>query len=138
MLYSAYNADTHHKTRNWEDEPMSMMVTIRYSGKGNAAVDFAKEMTESGTLEKIRAEKGNLRYEYFVPLFDDSGNGEKTVLLIEQWENRAAIEAHQASHIMETIAKLREKHDIRRNIEFVVSDGDEPESDKSFIKMEEK
>jgi len=138
MLYSAYNADTHHKTRNWEDEPMSMMVTIRYSGKGNAAVDFAKEMTESGMLEKIRAEKGNLRYEYFVPLFDDSGNGEKTVLLIEQWENRAAIEAHQASHIMETIAKLREKHDIRRNIEFVVSDGDEPESDKSFIKMEEK
>lgn len=117
---------------------MSMMVTIRYSGKGNAAVDFAKEMTESGMLEKIRAEKGNLRYEYFVPLFDDSGNGEKTVLLIEQWENRAAIEAHQASHIMETIAKLREKHDIRRNIEFVVSDGDEPESDKSFIKMEEK
>ena len=46
-----------------EDEPMSMMVTIRYSGKRNAAVDFAKEMVESGTLEKIRAEKGNLRYE---------------------------------------------------------------------------
>ena len=80
MLDSAYNADTHHKTRNREDEPMSMMVTIRYSGKRNAAVDFAKEMVESGTLEKIRAEKGNLRYEYFVPLFDASGNGEKTVL----------------------------------------------------------
>ena len=59
---------------------MSMMVTIRYSGKGNAAVDFAKDMAESGTLEKIRAEKGNLRYEYFVPLFDDSGNDGKTVL----------------------------------------------------------
>ena len=80
MLYSAYNADTHHKPRNREDEPMSMMVTIRYSGKGNAAVDFAKDMAESGTLEKIRAEKGNLRYEYFVPLFDDSGNDGKTVL----------------------------------------------------------
>ena len=117
---------------------MSMIVTIRYSGKGNAAIDFAKEMVESGTLEKIRAEKGNLRYEYFVPLFDGSGNGEKTVLLIEQWENRAAIEAHQASHIMERIAKLREKYDIRRSIEFVVSDGDVPESDKSFIKVEEK
>lgn len=117
---------------------MSMMVTIRYSGKRNAAVDFAKEMVESGTLEKIRAEKGNLRYEYFVPLFDGSGNGEKTVLLIEQWENRAAIEAHQASHIMETIAELREKHDIRRSIEFVVSDGDVPKNDESFIKVEKK
>ena len=59
---------------------MSITVNIRYSGKGNAAIDFAKEMMESGTVEKIRAEKGNLRYEYFVPLFDASGNGEKTVL----------------------------------------------------------
>ena len=114
---------------------MSMIVTIRYRGKGNAAVDFAKEMAESGTLEKIRAEKGNLRYEYFVPLFDGSGNGEKTVFLIEQWENRAAIEAHQASHMMETITKLREKYDICRSIEFVVSDGDVPESNESFIKV---
>ena len=47
---------------------MSITVNIRYSGKGNAALDFAKEMTESGTVEKIRAEKGNVRYEYFVPL----------------------------------------------------------------------
>ena len=114
---------------------MSITVNIRYSGKGNAAVDFAKEMTESGTVENIRAEKGNLRYEYFVPLFDGSRNDGKTVLLIEQWENRAAIEAHQASHIMETIAKLREKYDICRSIEFVVSDGDVPESNESFIKV---
>lgn len=59
---------------------MSITVNIRYSGKGNAAIDFAKEMMESGTVEKIRAEKGNLHYEYFVPLFGGSGNGEKIVL----------------------------------------------------------
>ena len=49
---------------------MSITVNLRYSGKGNAALDFAKEMTESGTVEKIRAEKGNLRYEYYLPLFE--------------------------------------------------------------------
>ena len=32
------------------------MSVYRYSGKGNAAIDFAKEMMESGTVEKIRAE----------------------------------------------------------------------------------
>lgn len=61
-------------------------VNLRYSGKGNAALDFAKEMTESGTVAKIRAEKGNLRYEYYLPFFDDSPD--KTVLLIDQWENQ--------------------------------------------------
>nr|WP_314994722.1 putative quinol monooxygenase [uncultured Treponema sp.] len=78
---------------------MSITVNIRYSGKGNAAVDFAKEMTENGTVENIRAEKGNLRYEYFVPLFDGNGNAGKTVLLIDQWENQEAIDAHHASPI---------------------------------------
>ena len=30
-------------------------INLRYTGKGNAALDFAKEMTESGTVAKIRA-----------------------------------------------------------------------------------
>ena len=115
---------------------MSITVNIRYSGKGNAAVNFAKEMMESGTVEKIRAEKGNLRYEYFVPLFDGSGNDGKTVLLIDQWENQTAIDAHHASPMMETISKLREKYDLHMSVERFVPGGDAPESDKSFIKDE--
>lgn len=115
---------------------MSITITIRYSGKGNAAVDFAKEMTENGTVENIRAEKGNLRYEYFVPLFDGNGNAGKTVLLIDQWENQEAIDAHHASPMMETISKLREKYDLHMSGERFVPDGDAPERDESFIKDE--
>lgn len=51
-------------------------------------------MTESGTVAKIRAEKGNLHYEYYLPFLDDSPD--KTVLLIDQWENQEAIDAHHA------------------------------------------
>ena len=36
-------------------------------------------MIESGTVERIKKEKGNLKYDYFVPL-DDS----ETVLLIDR------------------------------------------------------
>lgn len=115
---------------------MSITITIRYSGKGNAAVDFAKEMIESGTVENIRAEKGNLRYEYFVPLFDGNGNAGKTVLLIDQWENQEAIDAHHASPMMEIISKLREKYDLHMSVERFVPDGDAPERDESFIKDE--
>lgn len=71
---------------------MSIMVNIRYGGKDGAARAFAREMTESGTVAKIRAEAGNLRYEYFLPL---DGDGE-TVLLIDAWENQAAIDEHHA------------------------------------------
>lgn len=115
---------------------MSIMVHIRYSGKGNAAVDFAKEMTESGTVENIRAEKGNVRYEYFVPLFDGSGNDGKAVLLIDQWENQTAIDAHHVSPMMEPISKLREKYALPKSVERFVPDGDVPERDERFIKEE--
>ncbi len=90
-------------------------------------------MTESGTVEKIRAEKGNLRYEYYLPLFDVSPN--KTVLLIDQWENQKAIDIHHASPMMKTIAELREKYDLHMTVERFVSDqGGVPESDKGFIR----
>ena len=108
-------------------------VNLRYTGKGNAALDFAKEMTESGTVAKIRAEEGNCRYEYFHPLFDDSPD--KTVLLIDQWENQAAIDAHHASPMMTTIASLREKYDLHMIVERYLSDeGGVPESDREFIR----
>ena len=112
---------------------MSITVNLRYTGKGNAAIDFAREMTESGVVEKIRAEKGNYRYEYFQPLFDDSPD--KTVLLIDQWENQAAIDAHHDSPMMATIAALREKYDLHMTVERFLSDEDGvPDSDKEFIR----
>jgi quinol monooxygenase YgiN len=108
-------------------------VNLRYTGKGNAAIEFAKEMTESGVVEKIRAEKGNLRYEYLLPLFDDSAD--KTVLLIDQWENQEAIDIHHASPMMADIMNLREKYDLHMTVERFLSDEDGvPDSDKPFIR----
>ena len=108
-------------------------VNLRYTGKGNAAIDFAKEMTAGGVVEKIRAEKGNLRYEYYLPLFDNSPD--KTVLLIDQWENQDAIDIHHASPMMADIMRLREKYDLHMTIERYLSDeGGVPESDRGFIR----
>lgn len=57
---------------------MSITVNLRYTGKNGAAKKFAEEMTKSGTVQAIRDEPGNLRYEYYVS-FDDP----ETVLLID-------------------------------------------------------
>ena len=111
---------------------MAITVNLRYTGKNGAAQAFAREMISSGTVEKIRAEKGNLRYEYYLP-FEESSDDE-TILLIDSWENQEAIDLHHATPMMKTIADLREKYDLHMTIERFVSDDDIPERDKGFLR----
>lgn len=108
---------------------MSITVNIYYTGKNGAARGFAEEMLSSGTVAAIRNERGNLRYDYFYPV-DDA----ETVLLIDSWENQAAIDAHHASPMMNKIMELREKYDLRMKVERYVSDDEIPEKDRSFIR----
>lgn len=41
-------------------------VNIYYTGTNGSARKFAQEMIDSGTVQKIREEQGNIRYEYFL------------------------------------------------------------------------
>ena len=113
---------------------MAITVNLRYTGKKGAAQAFAREMISSGTVEKIRAEKGNLRYEYYLPFGEtaDSDDSNETILLIDSWENQKAIDLHHATPMMKTIAELREKYDLHMTIERFVSDDNIPEQDKGF------
>lgn len=70
-------------------------VNLYYRGANGSARAFADEMESSGIADAIRAEKGNLRYQYFVPLDDP-----ETILLIDSWEDQAAIDAHHDSPMM--------------------------------------
>ena len=113
---------------------MALTVNLRYTGKKGAAQAFAREMISSGTVEKIRSEKGNLRYEYYLP-FGEAADAEKdTILLIDSWENQEAIDLHHATPMMNTIAELREKYDLHMTIERFISDDKIPEQDKGFIR----
>ena len=107
---------------------MAITVDLRYTGKDGAARKFAEEMTSGGTVAAIRAEAGNLRYEYYQPLDDP-----ETILLIDSWEDQAAIDAHHASPMMATIAALREKYDLHMTVERYVS-AEMPESEDRFIR----
>ena len=78
-------------------------VNLFYTGTNGNARKFAQEMESSGTADKIRAEQGNVRYEYFFPM-----NDPETVLLIDAWESQEAIDVHHASPMMQTIAELRD------------------------------
>lgn len=108
------------------------MVTINiyYSGTNGNARKFAEEMISSGIVRDIRAENGNLKYEYFFPMDD-----KETVLLIDIWKDQNSIDIHHASPMMAKIIELREKYDLHMRVERYVSDETGiPETDKSFIK----
>lgn len=109
---------------------MAITINIYYSGiKGNAR-KFADEMVLSGIVDEIRAEKGNLKYEYFLPV-----NDAETVLLIDSWENQQAIDIHHESPVMQKIINLREKYDLTMKVErYVTDESGIPEKDKVFIK----
>ncbi len=102
-------------------------VNIRYTGNNGSARAFAEEMTASGTVTAIRAEEGNVRYEYYSSLDDP-----ETILLIDSWRDQAAIDNHHASPMMKTIASLREKYDLHMRVERFVSE--DIGTDERFIR----
>ncbi len=109
---------------------MAITVNIYYTGKNGSAKEFAREMISSKTVELIRAEDGNLRYDYFVPI-DDS----ETVLLIDSWESQQAIDRHHASPMMQKIIELRDKYDLHMKVERYISDENGiSEKDNEFIR----
>jgi len=108
---------------------MSVVMNLYYTGKDGSAQAFVREMEESGTADKIRAEKGNLRYEYFSALADP-----ETVLLIDAWESQEALDVHHASPMMATLAELREKYDLHMRAERYAPDDTAPQSDAGFIR----
>ncbi len=106
---------------------MSITVNLYYTGKNGSAKAFASEMEKSGIADRIRAEQGNLRYDYFQPL-----NDPETILLIDSWENQEAIDLHHSSPMMKELAALREKYDLHMKAERYVST--ENPSDEKFLR----
>lgn len=109
---------------------MAITVNIYYRGINGNAKKFAEEMLASGVVNDIRAEEGNIRYEYFLPMAD-----KETVLLIDSWKDQHSIDVHHASPMMAKIAELREKYDLHMKVGRYISDEDGiPVTDKAFIK----
>ena len=109
---------------------MSITIHLYYTGQNSSARKFAEEMRSSGLVDAIRAEAGNEKYAYFLPVDDP-----ETVLLIDQWKDQQAIDLHHASPMMGKIAALREKYDLHMKVERFVSDeAGVPDHDAAFIR----
>jgi quinol monooxygenase YgiN len=109
---------------------MAIIINIYYTGIDGNAKKFAEEMVSSGVVDDIRAESGNIRYDYFLPMDD-----KETVLLIDSWENQQSIDIHHESPMMQQIIRLREKYDLAMKVErYVTDEMGIPSSDKKYIR----
>lgn len=109
---------------------MAITINIYYTGENGNAEKFAQEMMSSGIVSEIRAEDGNLKYQYFCPIDD-----EKTILLIDSWENQEALDKHHASPMMQKIIELREKYNLTMKVmRYITDESGIPDKDKDFIK----
>ncbi len=91
---------------------MSLIINIYYTGENGNARCFVNEMFSQGIVDRIRKEEGNLSYEYFFPL-----NEPDTVLLIDKWKDEEALNVHHKSTMMKEIAELREKYQLKMQVE---------------------
>ena len=91
---------------------MSLTINIYYTGENGSARKFAEEMVEKGVVDRVRAEEGNKKYEYFFPMDDP-----ETVLLIDRWESQEALDIHHKSPMMKEIAELRDKYHLHMRVE---------------------
>ena len=111
-----------------QEKRMSITVNLKYTGTDGNARKFAEEMLSSGTVDAIRAEEGNLRYEYYQSLDDP-----ETILLIDSWANQETIDKHHTTPMMDTIAKLREKYDLHMTVERY-SAVETPDTENKYIR----
>lgn len=107
---------------------MTITINIYYTGKNGNAKKFVEEMEQSGIAQKIRAEDGNLKYDYFYSVAEP-----ETVLLVDQWKSQEALDIHHATPMMNQIIALREKYDITMKVERFTS-LEENEADRQFIR----
>ena len=108
---------------------MAIKVNLYYTGEGDNAKKFAEEMISSGTVARIKAEEGNLKYDYFFSMDDPC-----TVLLIDSWTSQEAIDIHHDSPMMQTIMELRNKYDLHMRVERYISDDSIPDQDQKYIR----
>ena len=91
---------------------MCLTINIYYTGTNGSAKKFAEEMLSSGLVEQIRAEQGNLKYEYFYPVEQP-----ETVLLVDKWSSQDALDGHHKTPMMKQIAQLRKKYNLKITVE---------------------
>lgn len=82
-----------------------ILVLVRYTVKPGLRAEFLKQADVLGIIWDSRAEPGNLKYEYSLPL-----ESENDVILIELWADGEAVAAHKDTPHYEKLQELKKQY----------------------------
>lgn len=82
-----------------------MTLYVKYSARPGMAHAFVEEAESSGVADRIRAEKGCLKYDYYY-----SAKDENVVLLIEQWVQPEDQQVHMTQPHMDTLRQIKSRY----------------------------
>lgn len=86
------------------------VLNVYYIVKPGKRDDFYNAVVKSGVPEKSRAEKGNIKYDYYFPV-----DNENEVLLIEHWKDEAAFKFHTEQEHFKGLQSIKAEYveDVR-------------------------
>lgn len=90
-----------------------MAVTYRCGTKENRS-RFMAELLPLGA--NCRREPGNVRYEYFLPVDDET-----VLFLFEKWESEESVRVHSATDNFKQIVQVKSRYSVSSEIEKIVS-----------------
>ena len=82
-----------------------IILHVTYTTKAGQKEAFVNAIAAAGIDAASRAEAGNIRYDYFYAAQQDNA-----VLLVEEWENEAVLEAHKHTAHFQHLAGIKEQY----------------------------
>ena len=83
-----------------------LIVSGAYQIKPGKRDEFMRAIYDGGIIGKIRAEQGNIGYDYYYPY-----ESETEVFFVERWDTRDAWEAHKvAPHVTGALKELKDAY----------------------------
>ncbi len=88
-------------------------LLVTYTGESVGDVErFFAQIFEKGYDKKGQRDKGNHRYEFFTPT-----QGGKVGILLEEWDSREDITAHNAQPHMADFVAIKEANHVTTTVE---------------------
>lgn len=82
-----------------------LLMHVIYKTKAGKRDEFIQKVEEAGIIEASRQEPGNVAYQYFYPI-DDNSN----VLLVESWTNTAAQATHGKTEHFKKLTEIKKEY----------------------------
>ena len=88
-----------------------ILLHVTYTCKPGTAETFVRTIKERGIQQQVRDEDGCLQYDYHI-----SCEKPDTVVLLEQWRDKAALQAHTAGDPFKAVGATKAEYVLHADI----------------------